>query len=318
MSKSLLNKNVISKWRKHRRSAKRRNFIYAFLPHPQKEERATLLSTKVLFLYSFLLSTVLIAFKFLPCYAPGVLSYASDIYVKELLTYTNDVRADAGLSPLELNNKLSRAAYAKAKDMFADNYWAHVAPDGTQPWDFILGAGYDYSYAGENLAKNFNGSKEVVDAWYKSESHRENLLNPKYDDIGFAVVDGVLDGYETTLVVQDFGKERVPTYLGSASVSPVAEQSVELIEEKAPVASVSLPEPSPVEEIVLPSIDIPSAARLIDIILWVFLSLLLLLDVWYSRRKGIRKISGHEFAHLLFLLFVFVGVWFAISPGRIL
>jgi len=318
MPKDLLGKSIISKWRRRRKSAKRRDFIYAFLPHPQREERATLLSPKALFLYSFFLSTVLLAFKFLPRYAPGVLSYASDIYVRELLTYTNDVRAEANLSPLELNNTLSRAAYSKAKDMFADNYWAHVAPDGTQPWDFILGAGYDYSYAGENLAKNFNGSKEVVDAWYKSESHRENLLNPKYNDIGFAVVDGVLDGYETTLVVQTFGKERVPTYLGSTSVSPTAGQSVELIEEKTPAASVNLPKPLSTEEITLPTIDVLSASRFIDIVLWSFLSLLLVLDVWYSRKKGIRKISGHGLAHLLFLLFVFIGVWFAISPGKIL
>jgi len=318
MPKDLLNKNVVSRWRRHRKTAKRRKLIYAFLPHPKREERATLLSPRALFLYSFFLSVVLVAFKFLPHCAPGVLSYASDIYVKELLTYTNAVRAEADLAPLKLDNALSRAAYAKAKDMFADNYWAHVAPDGTQPWDFILGAGYDYSYAGENLAKNFNGSKEVVDAWYKSESHKENLLNPRYEDIGFAVVDGVLDGYETTLVVQAFGKERIPTYLGSASAAPAAELSLELIEEKAPAVSVNLPEPLSTKKIILPAIDVPSAARLIDIVLWAFLSLLLLLDVWYSRKKGIRKVSGHALTHLLFLLAVFVGVWFAISPGKIL
>jgi len=318
MPKSLLKKSIASGWRKKGKSIRKYGFKYAFLPHPKRQERATLLSTKALFLYSLILGVILIVFKFLPHYVPGILGYASDIHVKELLTYTNAVRAEEGLSPLKLNNSLSRAAYAKAKDMFADNYWAHVAPDGTQPWSFILGAGYDYAYAGENLAKNFNGSKEVVEAWYKSESHRENLLNSKYADIGFAVVDGVLDGYETTLVVQTFGKERVPTYLGSAAVEPVAEQSVELIEEKSPATSISLPEPSPLEEIILPAIDVVGATRFIDIILGSFLALLLALDVWYSRKKGLRKISGHELAHLLFLLFVFVGVWFALSPGKIL
>jgi hypothetical protein len=202
--------------------------------------------------------------------------------------------------------------------MFEDDYWAHVAPDGTQPWDFILGAGYDYVYAGENLAKNFNGSKEVVEAWYASESHRENLLNPNYEEIGFAVVDGILDGYETTLVVQTFGKQRVPTYLGSASVEPVEEKPVELIEERAPATTVNLPAPLPRETLVLPAIDVTSASRLINISFGLFLGLLLILDIWYFKKKGIRKISGHTFAHLLFLLFAFVGMWFALSPGKIL
>lgn len=312
------NKEIVPNWRKNSKSIKKFSFIYAFLPHPEEKRRAHLLSSKALFIYTFILALFLGIFKFIPEVAPGVLGYASDIHVKELLHHTNEIREEAGLEPLKLNNNLSRAAYSKAKDMFEDDYWAHVAPDGTQPWDFILGAGYDYVYAGENLAKNFNGSKEVVEAWYASESHRENLLNPNYEEIGFAVVDGILDGYETTLVVQTFGKQRVPTYLGSASVEPVEEKPVELIEERAPATTVNLPAPLPRETLVLPAIDVTSASRLINISFGLFLGLLLILDIWYSKKKGTRKISGHTFAHLLFLLFAFVGMWFALSPGKIL
>src|SRR3989338_7182361 len=106
---------------------------------------------------------------------------------------------------LELNPELSLAAEKKAEDMFARNYWAHNGPNGSTPWDFIKGAGYTYIYAGENLAKDFQNSNDVVQAWMKSPSHRENILRKEYQDIGFAVVNGVLNGEETTLVIQMFG-----------------------------------------------------------------------------------------------------------------
>lgn len=317
MSKDL-STNIVPNWRKNSKSIQKYNFIYSFLPHPEEKKRARLLSPLALMIYTLILTAFLAAYKLLPQYAPGVLGYASNIHVQELLTLTNERRVAAGLAPLKLNNQLSRAAYAKAKDMFADGYWAHVAPDGTQPWDFILGAGYDYSYAGENLAKNFTNSGEVVTAWYKSDSHRENLLNPKYEDIGFAVVDGVLDGYETTLVVQTFGKARTPTYLGSTAPEPVEERPVEIIEEKTSAVTVDLPEAASVDSFVLPALDVTQASKILNIGFGGFLGLLLIFDIWYSRKKGIRKISGHALAHLLFLVFAFVGMWFALSPGKIL
>ena len=89
------------------------------------------------------------------------------------------MRDEAGLDSLRLNPTLTAAAKRKAEHMFAENYWAHISPTGVEPWYFILDSGYDYSYAGENLAKNFNTSKEVVAAWYQSPTHRDNSAKPK-------------------------------------------------------------------------------------------------------------------------------------------
>ena len=139
----------------------------------------------------------------------GVLGYASNINSDELLKYTNQRRVDFGLEPLSMNSALSKAAQKKAEDMFKYGYWAHVSPTGTEPWSFILAQDYDYVFAGENLARNFSRSKDVVDAWFASPSHRENLLNRNYRDMGFAITNGVLDGYETTVVVQMFGNSVV-------------------------------------------------------------------------------------------------------------
>src|SRR3972149_9762200 len=90
--------------------------------------------------------------------------------------------------------------------MFQENYWSHYSPDGKTPWDVILGAGYKYEYAGENLAKNFLFSNGFVDAVMNSTTHRDNLLKKEYTEVGYAIVNGTLNGEQTTLVVQEFGK----------------------------------------------------------------------------------------------------------------
>lgn len=137
-----------------------------------------------------------------------VLGYATNITISGLHSVSNGERTNAGVAQLKLNNALSSAAFAKAQDMFADNYWAHVSPDGTTPWWFMSNAGYNWQYAAENLAKNFDTSAGVVNGWMNSASHRAAMLNGDYVDVGYAVVDGVLQGSETTLVVAMYGKQK--------------------------------------------------------------------------------------------------------------
>lgn len=135
----------------------------------------------------------------------SVLGTRATIGTTDLLRDTNVQRAHGHESPLKLNDELSRAAFMKAQDMFKQQYWAHVAPDGTTPWAWFAKVGYNYAYAGENLAKNFPSADATVAAWMASPMHRANILNTHYTDVGFAVVDGQLDGKQTTLVVALYG-----------------------------------------------------------------------------------------------------------------
>ncbi len=150
---------------------------------------------------------------------PSVLGTYSNISQEALLSLTNQDRQAAGVPPLSLNSELSQAAAGKAADMFAKDYWAHIAPDGTTPWDFIKGAGYNYIYAGENLARGYTTPDAVVNAWMASPSHRENMLSPKYNDVGFAVETGNLTGENTVLIVEMFGS----TTFATKTVSPQQE-----------------------------------------------------------------------------------------------
>lgn len=312
---------VVGKWRKDKRALAKFQFMHHFLPHPHHKKRAKLLSNHALFTY---LTAVLFIYGFLnvvPKFLPGILGYAADIRVYELLTFTNQEREEASLPPLKTNRALTEAAKQKARDMFDKDYWAHVSPEGVEPWDFILDERYDYSYAGENLAKNFQTSKEVVTAWYASPSHRDNLLGENYDEVGFAVVDGVLDGYETTLVVQMFGKKRSSAYLASANpTSPLVEEEPAEVE-----MMVEVPEALPSEnQVVAPlegvqgAVDVSRVPRYLGLMIGGFLITLLSLDIWYSKRTGVLKLTGNTFAHLSFLVLAVLGMWFVLTPGKIL
>src|SRR5690349_4469833 len=118
----------------------------------------------------------------------GVLSYATEMSTNELLSATNTERLSHSSTGLSINKQLSAAAQAKAEDMSRRNYWSHNTPDGKAPWVFITNAGYSYQKAGENLAYGFSSSRETVTGWMNSQSHRNNLLDSKFTEVGFGFV----------------------------------------------------------------------------------------------------------------------------------
>jgi hypothetical protein len=135
---------------------------------------------------------------------------------------TNDGRESLGLQRLEENDVLDEAALLKAQDMMDKDYFSHSSPEGVAPWYWFEEADYNYKYAGENLAVGFVDSEEVYEAWLNSPSHKENLLNSKYSDIGMAILKGNFQGNETTIVVQLFG-----TPLATTIKETKTEQTIE-------------------------------------------------------------------------------------------
>lgn len=139
-----------------------------------------------------------------------VLAYASEMSRGALANATNSARAANGLVGLTLDGQLNNSAQMKAEDMAAKNYWAHVSPDGTEPWYFFEQAGYSYVKAGENLAYGFSSSQATVDGWMNSASHRANILG-EYNDVGFGIVN--VPDYQSsgqqTIVVAHYGSRSV-------------------------------------------------------------------------------------------------------------
>lgn len=125
-----------------------------------------------------------------------------------ILNWTNIYRAENNLPALVKNDLLTKAAQEKVNDMFKNQYFEHVSPDGTTPSQLVASVGYSYKVTGENLALgDFRDEKDLVDAWMNSPGHRANILNQDYTEIGVATgLDNFPDRGKTWLAVQEFGK----------------------------------------------------------------------------------------------------------------
>lgn len=270
---------------------------HLFVPHHTNNQRARLLHPTGI---SFLIG-IYVFFQLALGWAsysyPQILGYASVIKTEEIINLTNKMRQENGLAPVQLDSKLTAAAAQKASDMMARDYWAHVSPVGTQPWYFITEAGYSYRYAGENLARDFSDSNSIVKAWIASPTHRENLLNPRYQDMGLAIVDGKLGGRETTLVVQMFG-----TKLGSVAGSLFAAKAAETTEV------------SPKPTLFANRFDI---GKIISIVLLIIFTTLLIIDIVWVIRKKITRWTSKSVAHLAFMIMLILAV-LIINRGLIL
>jgi len=294
----------------------RYSIAHLFTPRHSNNHRARLLHASSMVGYLLLFVAIQFFLGFVHRVNPNILGYATDVTVADLLDETNKQRVSQGLLPLELNEKLSNAARVKAEHMFANDYWAHNAPDGTSPWVFILGENYEYLVAGENLAKNFDNSGGVVDAWMLSPSHRENLLKDDYRDIGFAIVDGVLQGEETTLVVQMFGTEkgaslsRVDVNVPDAQAGEANAQEFKNKGEVAGIpAEVLVNDASAVKK--RPLFDLFSVQRRVSLVMLLFLIAVLAVDGYFVYMHKTVRIAGRNWAHVIFLISALAIVYFA-------
>ncbi len=111
----------------------------------------------------------------------------------DVLAHTNAARAQCGLPSLAWDATLAHAAQEYALVLATDGgVFAHDAgavPDVVQR---VRNAGYQGSVwcLGENLAAGYAGAEAVVNAWWGSPGHRDNLLNPWVTTLGVGVVRG--------------------------------------------------------------------------------------------------------------------------------
>ncbi len=130
---------------------------------------------------------------------------ASLITPENVVDLANKERASRNLPALAINDSLVKAAQDKLADMLEKNYFEHTSPAGLTPWHWLEKNNYDYKYAGENLAMNFLSAENQNKAWMGSPTHRANILNAHFQEIGVAVGQGAINGRETIVAVQEFG-----------------------------------------------------------------------------------------------------------------
>lgn len=105
-------------------------------------------------------------------------------FEKEVVVLTNQERMANGCGPVAMDSRLQLAAVRHSEDMAVNDFFSHIAPDGTSPWDRIHAQGYSFSLAGENIAAGYSSPESVVSGWMKSPGHRANILNCGFVHIG--------------------------------------------------------------------------------------------------------------------------------------
>jgi len=277
------------------------------VPQEKNNHRALLLQPGFLgiFIALYLLNQSFI--KSITIAKPGVLGYSSEITAQKVIDQTNAVRAKSGLPALRYNPVLAKSAVAKAQDMFKNNYWAHNSPSGKSPWSFFKESGYQYSVAGENLAKDFYDTDSMMKAWMKSPTHRANIVHSKYKEIGIGVVNGILGGVKTTLVVQHFG-----TPLRAAIDEPrvseplpqeIVVENIAGVEEEAVAPIIEESSPNPVNPLLI--------SKIIGGAMFVIIIGVLFIDGIITLKNGTQRMTGSSAGHIGFLAIIFLLMLFS-------
>jgi uncharacterized protein YkwD len=114
-----------------------------------------------------------------------------------VLELANDARARprrcgsrqfAAVPPLALESHLTSAALVQARDMARHNMLEHTGSDGSTPDQRVTRAGYKWRATGENIASGPTTPEDVMAGWLASPGHCENLMSPRFKEMGIAWV----------------------------------------------------------------------------------------------------------------------------------
>lgn len=118
---------------------------------------------------------------------------------RTMLALVNKERTNRGLKPLEWREELAEVGRLHSRDMWRRHYFAHINPDGADPFDRIRQAGIKYLVAGENLAVAPSTSI-AQQGLMDSPGHRANILAEDYGHIGIGVIRNGLYGATYTQI----------------------------------------------------------------------------------------------------------------------
>ena len=280
-----------------------------FTPHHTNNFRAKLLHNSGIFAIIGIILVGNVFLRLLDSTSLHILGFTSSVTIDEIVRATNNERIGAGLKPLAYNEKLADAARRKAANMFEENYWAHYSPSGKSPWVWFNAAGYNYVYAGENLAKDFGSTPRLMQAWMDSPTHRDNIVNSKYSEIGVAVVPGTLQGQETVLVVQLFG-----TPSGGSIPKKAITQATPV---QVPVQVAEVKGQETIEIISQPKLNEFNIARALNLGTTALFILILIIDFYLAESLKLTRRVGNNWAHILFINLILLAT-VIVNAGKIM
>jgi uncharacterized protein YkwD len=92
--------------------------------------------------------------------------------------------------PVRLSDTLAGVAFGHADDMAKHDYFEHKDRTGRSPADRVRAVGYQEKLVGENIAYGPKSADEVVQGWLDSPGHCENIMDPRFAEMGIAFAAG--------------------------------------------------------------------------------------------------------------------------------
>lgn len=116
-----------------------------------------------------------------------------------ILDLVNKERSERKMIVLKPHEPLTTVARRHSADMYRRGYFAHVNPDGNDPFERMAAGGVIFTFAGENLALAPTIAL-VHQGLMNSPKHKANILKPEYRNLGI----GVYKGPYGLMVTQNF------------------------------------------------------------------------------------------------------------------
>jgi uncharacterized protein YkwD len=92
--------------------------------------------------------------------------------------------------PVRLSGTLGGVALGHANDMAEHDYFEHEDLAGRSPADRVRAVGYRETLVGENIAYGVKSADEAVKGWLESPGHCENIMDPRFAEMGIAYAQG--------------------------------------------------------------------------------------------------------------------------------
>ena len=92
--------------------------------------------------------------------------------------------------PVRLSGTLGDVALGHANDMAEHDYFEHEDLAGHTPADRVRAVGYRETLVGENIAYGLRSADDVVQGWLESPGHCENIMDPRFAEMGIAFAQG--------------------------------------------------------------------------------------------------------------------------------
>lgn len=134
---------------------------------------------------------------------------------REMLELINQERRAAGLSDLQLEQRLNESSEDHSQWMLAQDIFSHTGAGGSSSNARMVAASFDFSgswRSGENIGmQSIRGAagysddvEDIHDRLMNSAGHRANILNTNYDYIGIGIEIGDYKGYTVVMITQNF------------------------------------------------------------------------------------------------------------------